>query len=83
MIGYILTLYLPGFLDLVRPLNESRSKKLPLLSEYFILDEQKHFYPILTHQSAVIVLGFITVLATESLIMLYVYHACALFEVAR
>jgi len=80
---FILSFYLPGFLDFVHPLNESRSRKLPILAEYYILDEQKYFYPILIHQSLLMTLGISIVLATESLNMIYIHHACGLFEVAR
>ncbi|XP_018392477.1 PREDICTED: uncharacterized protein LOC108771635, partial [Cyphomyrmex costatus] len=80
---YILSLYLPSFLDFVHPLNESRSRKLPLLAEYCILDEQKYFYSILMHQSLSIALGLITVIVTSLLNLLYLQHACGLFEVIR
>jgi hypothetical protein len=80
---FILMFYLPGFLDLVHPLNESRSRRLPILAEYYILDEQKHFYLILFHQSLLSLFGVIAVLSTETLNMLYVHHACGLFEIAR
>ncbi|KAH0945378.1 hypothetical protein HN011_009607 [Eciton burchellii] len=79
---FILMFYLPGFLDLVHPLNESRSRRLPILAEYYILDEQKHFYLILFHQSLLSLFGVIAVLSTETLNMLYVHHACGLFEIA-
>jgi len=75
--------YLPAFLDFVHPLNESRSRKLHFLAEYYILDEQKYFYLILVHQSLLIILGIMIVLATESLNVIYAHHACGLFEVAR
>lgn len=80
---FIFGFYLPGFLDLVHPLNESRSRRLPILAEYYVLDEQKHFYLILVHQSLLALLGVTTVLATETLNMVYIHHACGLFEVAR
>ncbi|XP_012217767.2 odorant receptor 49b-like isoform X2 [Linepithema humile] len=82
LLCFVFGFYLPGFLDFVHPLNESRSRRLPILAEYYILDEQKHFYPILIHQSLLALLGVTMVLATESLNMVYVHHACGLFEVA-
>ncbi|XP_011861331.1 PREDICTED: uncharacterized protein LOC105558330 [Vollenhovia emeryi] len=79
---FIFGFYVPGILDLINPLNESRARKLPLLADYFILDEQKFYYPILVHQSLLVILGITIVLATDTLNMVYVHHACGLFEVA-
>ncbi|XP_039311541.1 uncharacterized protein LOC113003314 [Solenopsis invicta] len=80
---YTISFFVPGTLDLIYPLNESRSRKLPILAEYFILDEQKYFYPILVHQLLVIAIGITIVLSTETLSMMYLHHTFGLFDVAR
>lgn len=71
-----------GFLDLINPLNESRTRKLPLSAEYYV-DEQEYYYPILVHQSLSFILGVTIVIATDSLNMVFGHHGCGLFEVAR
>jgi len=81
-IAYISRLFLPDILDIVAPLNESRTRQLPFLVEYF-LDEQKYFYPILLHIIIVLVMGITTVLATETLALAYFYHVCGMFEIVR
>ncbi|XP_019696762.1 uncharacterized protein LOC105182721 [Harpegnathos saltator] len=81
LFGYVVMLYLPTFLDLVYPLNESRPKKLPILSEYFFLDEQDYYYPLLVHQSMVIALGITIVIVTETMNMVCIQHGCGLFEI--
>ncbi|EFN85016.1 hypothetical protein EAI_14346, partial [Harpegnathos saltator] len=83
LFGYVVMLYLPTFLDLVYPLNESRPKKLPILSEYFFLDEQDYYYPLLVHQSMVIALGITIVIVTETMNMVCIQHGCGLFEITR
>jgi len=81
-IAYILIPFLPDILDIVAPLNESRTRQLPFLVEYF-LDEQKYFYPILLHIIIALVMGYTTVLATETLALAYFYHVCGMFEIVR
>ncbi|XP_032675071.1 uncharacterized protein LOC116845927 [Odontomachus brunneus] len=81
LFGYIVTLYIPTFLDFVRPLNESRPRKLPILSEYFFLDEQEYYYPMLVHHSMVIGIGITLVISTEAMLMVFIQHGCGLFEV--
>ena len=79
-IVYISIPFLPDILDIVAPLNESRTRQLPFLVEYF-LDEQKYFYPILLHIIVAIVMGITTVITTETLALTYFYHACGMFEI--
>ena len=79
---YISIPFLPDILDFVAPLNESRTRQLPFLVEYF-LDEQKYFYPILLHTIVTIIMGITTVVATETLTFAYIYHACGMFEIVR
>ncbi|KAF3054357.1 Odorant receptor 226 [Nylanderia fulva] len=79
-IGFILMPFLPDILDVVAPLNESRTRQLPFLTEYF-LDQQKYFYPLLLHVNATIIVGIVTVISTETLFFAYVYHICGMFEI--
>ncbi|XP_050465897.1 odorant receptor 13a-like [Cataglyphis hispanica] len=79
-IVFILLPLLPDILDVVAPLNESRTRSLPYLAEYF-LDQQKYFYPLLLHINLTIIVGVITVISTETLFFAYVYHICGMFEI--
>ncbi|XP_029673535.1 odorant receptor 13a-like [Formica exsecta] len=79
-IGFILSPLLPDILDVVAPLNESRTRSLPYLAEYF-LDQQKHFYPLLLHINLTIIVGIVTIISTETLFFAYVYHICGMFEI--
>lgn len=80
-ISFLLTPFLPDILDVLAPLNESRTRHLPFLAEYF-LDQQKYFYPLLLHANITLILGIVTVVSTETLFFAYVYHICGMFEIA-
>lgn len=79
---YMLIQFTPNFLDIVAPRNESRLHNIPLAAEYFA-DQQKYYLPILLHVDIIALIGFTTVISTESLITAYVRHAVGMFELAR
>jgi len=62
--------------------NESRLRQLPILVECFI-DQQKYFFLILFLIYFAAICGLTMVVATETINMSYVHHACGLFEIAR
>ncbi|XP_025075144.1 uncharacterized protein LOC112552918 [Pogonomyrmex barbatus] len=81
-IGFLLISLLPDILDIIVPLNESRTRHLPFMVEYF-LNEQKYFYLLFLHIAVTVILGITTVIATEALMLAYVYHICGMFKVIR
>lgn len=78
----LLSIYFPDIFNFVMPLNFSRERKLPIDVEYFI-DEQKYFYVIFYHIYIMIIFGITITVATESLYIAYVNHACGMFKIAR
>ncbi|XP_070159889.1 uncharacterized protein [Polyergus mexicanus] len=81
--GFILVQLLSNFLlDIATTANQSRSRRLPVKVEYFI-DQQKYFIPLLLHIFLMLLCGLTTVVATETLHMSYVQHACGLFQIAN
>lgn len=79
---YLLLQFIPNFLDIVAPRNESRLHFIPLTTEYFA-DQQEYYLPILLHIDIIAFVGLTTVISTESLITVYVRHAIGMFEIAR
>ncbi|KAK2586145.1 hypothetical protein KPH14_001414 [Odynerus spinipes] len=66
--------------DLVMPLNESRVYELPFKAELFI-DHQKHFFLFLI---VIYMLSFfimVCIVASYTLLMLYILHACGMLAV--
>ncbi|XP_039311466.1 uncharacterized protein LOC105197958 isoform X2 [Solenopsis invicta] len=78
---YSLIQFSPNFLDIISPRNKSRLHNIPLAAEYFI-DQQEYYLPILLHIDIIAIVGFTTVISTESLITAYIRHAVGMFEVA-
>ncbi|XP_020291748.1 uncharacterized protein LOC109858666 [Pseudomyrmex gracilis] len=81
-IALLMTVLFPDILDIVAPLNASRQHRLPIDVDYFV-DQEKHFKVIFCHMYITIVISIATVLATESLYVAYVHHACGMFKIAR
>ncbi|XP_011861083.1 PREDICTED: uncharacterized protein LOC105558149 isoform X2 [Vollenhovia emeryi] len=78
---FILSQFLSNFLlDITFSKNESRLRQFPILIECFI-DQQKHFFFILSVIGFFVVSGLTTVVATETLSVSYIQHACGLFEI--
>ncbi|XP_070522371.1 odorant receptor 30a-like [Cardiocondyla obscurior] len=61
--------------------NLSYSHQLLIDSEYFV-DKEKYFYLIFLHINMIIVIGFTTILATGSMLIVYLQHACGMFKIA-
>ncbi|XP_036138642.1 uncharacterized protein LOC105838264 [Monomorium pharaonis] len=79
---FILVQFLSNILiDIMSSKNESHLRQFPILIECFI-DQQKYFFPILLQLCVVVICGLTTVLAAETINMLYTQHVCGLFEIA-
>ncbi|XP_061929461.1 putative odorant receptor 69a isoform X3 [Apis cerana] len=69
-------------LDKIQPLNETRLKKFPILTEYSILDEKYFLFTTIYLYISLLLLITIFV-ATESLMILWLQHAASLCEITR
>lgn len=69
-------------LDKILPLNETRLKKFPILTEYSILDE-KYFSLTVIYLYISLLLIITIFVATESLMILWLQHAASLCEITR
>lgn len=73
----------PRFLDIILPMNESRPRyEIELISEYS-LDQGKYYYIIMLHMNAAICIGGIAFIATGTMLIAYLKHACGMFKIAR
>jgi len=79
---FILIVYVPDFLDIISPLDEPRPRQLPIQIECF-LDQEKYFYFISFIFVIAAFLGMTVLMATENMYMIFIQHACALFELIR
>ncbi|KAH0945379.1 hypothetical protein HN011_009608 [Eciton burchellii] len=73
--------FIPSILDSFMPLNISRPRQLLFPGEYFV-DQEKYFYAIWLHLDITLGLVIATLIGTESLYVIYIQHACGMFQVA-
>ncbi|KAL6416845.1 hypothetical protein ACFW04_013120 [Cataglyphis niger] len=73
----------PQILNTIFYINESQlqNQTIQFVTEYFV-DKQKYFYLILLHVNAVICIGTTTLVATGTMLLGCVIHACGLFTIA-
>ncbi|XP_014489323.1 PREDICTED: uncharacterized protein LOC106752267 [Dinoponera quadriceps] len=77
---FILIIFWPRIFDIIIPLNESRPLQQPFKTEYFV-DQEKYFFPIITHIFVVAFVGLNIGLATDLLFIAFLLHGCAMFTV--
>ncbi|EZA48256.1 hypothetical protein DMN91_009556 [Ooceraea biroi] len=78
---YLTLQFLPLILDVIVPLNTSRSLKLMAITEYFV-NREKYASAMLLHEILTVYTGVMTLCSTGLTIMTYILHACALLKIA-
>ncbi|XP_070158308.1 odorant receptor 22c-like isoform X2 [Polyergus mexicanus] len=79
---FILIPITPQILDIVLPLNESRSILMPYEAHYFVHDDREYFYYILFHALVAVLIVLTGVLAHDCMVLTYIEHVCSIFAVA-
>lgn len=69
-------------LDIVMPLNESRSRFFVIQVE-FRVDKEEYFLPIFCYTSMVIVVGISIMVGVDAMHVICTAHACSLFATVR
>lgn len=80
--GSLMLSYLPCILDMIIPMNKSRSRQLLIDVEYFV-DKETYFFIIIIHMFVTQYAGCSTIMAVATLLIAYVLHTCAMFKIAR
>ncbi|EZA48938.1 hypothetical protein DMN91_009552 [Ooceraea biroi] len=79
---YVMSQYLlPLLLNVLLPLNASRSLELIGITEYFV-NREKFFWALLFHEVVTVYVGVTAVCSTGGTTIMYFLHSCALFKVA-
>ena len=82
MIVYFLVPYTPQLFDIIKPSNETRLRKRPYETEYFI-NEEENFYLLLLHEQLTTALNITTLLTIDTIYVVFVEHTCGMFAVLR
>jgi len=73
----------PFYVTITFIINESGSPlSLHILTEYFI-DQEKYFYLLVMHKEIASCIRVAAIVATGTMNMLYLQHACGMFMIAR
>ncbi|XP_035736841.1 uncharacterized protein LOC118448121 [Vespa mandarinia] len=71
---------MPCILDVVLPLNDTRTRKFSYQAEFF-LDVEIYFYPILLHTWITMFFGVTILITTESIFLMFAQHCCSMFKI--
>ncbi|XP_039311487.1 uncharacterized protein LOC105198336 isoform X2 [Solenopsis invicta] len=84
VIASLLLLYpiWPCIFDILLPINETRPRPSPLFATEYFVDQERYFYLIILHANAAFVIGGVAMLATATIIIFYLQHACGMFRIA-
>ncbi|XP_072757157.1 uncharacterized protein [Anoplolepis gracilipes] len=72
---------MPSFFNIILSTNKSQQRRILFTMEYFI-DQEKYYYILLLHINIIIFIGIIAVLATGTMLITYLQHACGMFKIA-
>ncbi|XP_050454209.1 odorant receptor 4-like [Cataglyphis hispanica] len=79
-LSFTTTALVPRILDIVFPLNTSRSIMLAYPACYFV-DEEQYFYYIFCHMLITAALSMTGLIAHDCMLFVYIEHVCGLFAV--
>lgn len=77
---YLVVSIHPILLDFLDPLNETRPKDYLFAAEYGV-DSDKYYWLIVGHAYIVAIVAVNMIVSFETVYVMFVVHACALFEV--
>jgi len=72
----------PEFLDIILPINESRPRRLWIMTEYFV-EQERYFYLLLLHLGTGLCIGMVALIAVLTMLGVYLTHTCGMFKIAR
>ena len=82
LFSYLVVPSMPLILDVVVPLNQSREKQYIFVANYGVDNEEYYYYLCIHMYTGALVVGSLFAVC-ESMYMLYVCHANALFAIVR
>lgn len=73
---------IPIFLDVIKPLNETRPRKHVHFTDYLVDSTDSHYYAaIAAHQWHVSIVFTTLILTIDGIFIVFVYHACCQLEI--
>ncbi|KAK0182760.1 hypothetical protein PV327_000861 [Microctonus hyperodae] len=92
--GYALSIYvativfmteplLPKWINFIFHLNETVPNRYPVPIDWYIIDMKKNFYPLFCYESLCYLAMLTITVANDSMFIIFLQHACALFAVVQ
>lgn len=80
MLEFLSVPLIPSLLDVIKPLNETRPRRLIMVADYLIDPEDKYYWIAVHHWHASIVIITI-ILTVDGIFIVFIYHACGQLEI--
>ncbi|RLU21355.1 hypothetical protein DMN91_005728 [Ooceraea biroi] len=72
----------PQILSTVLPINVSQTQRIMLIMTEYFVDQERYFYLLLLHINTATYIGLIVAIATGTVLLGCIIHACGLFSIA-
>jgi hypothetical protein len=69
-------------LDIIVPMNESRSRNIEIDLEFFI-DKEQYFFLYVIHEIGGLSIGILSIITTGTYLATLGKHLCAIYKIAR
>ncbi|KAL6425041.1 hypothetical protein ACFW04_009383 [Cataglyphis niger] len=70
-----------NIIDVILPINISQSHRLPIMTEYFV-DQEQYYFLIYLHLNAAFCIGVAGMLSVGTMLIAYLEHTCGLFQIS-
>ncbi|XP_051153878.1 odorant receptor 9a-like [Leptopilina boulardi] len=80
MLEFLTVPLIPSFLDKIKPLNESRPRRLIMVTDYLV-DSNNYYAAIAAHHWHVSIITITLILTVDGIFRAFIYHACGQMEI--
>ncbi|XP_070152681.1 odorant receptor 9a-like isoform X2 [Polyergus mexicanus] len=70
-----------NIINIILPTNVSQSRRLPIMTEYFV-DQEKYYFLIILHLNAALCIGVAGMVSVGTMLIAYLEHTCGLFKIS-
>lgn len=82
MLEFLTVPLIPSILDAVKPLNESRPRRLIIITDYLVdSNEDKYYAAIAAHHWHVSIVTITLILTVDGIFRAFIYHAAGQLEI--
>ncbi|KAK0086050.1 hypothetical protein PV325_003987 [Microctonus aethiopoides] len=83
VVMFMIELLWPKWINFVFHLNETIPNKYPIPIDWYLIDMEQNFYPLICYEFICCFAILTLTVANDSMFIIFLQHACALFAVAQ